>query len=42
MNSIMPTLLERELYNIFLADETETGSAGEQPDRNNQQQSDLI
>ncbi|MBI9031922.1 hypothetical protein JEZ13_07985 [bacterium] len=28
--------------NISLADETETGSAGEQSDRDNQQQSDLI
>jgi len=28
--------------NISLADETEAGSAGEQPDRDNQQQSDLI
>jgi len=28
--------------NISSADETETGSAGEQPDRDNQQQSDLI
>ncbi len=31
-----------KINNISLADETETGSAGEQPDRDNQQQSDLI
>ena len=31
-----------KVSNLSVADETETGSAGEQPDRDNQQQSDLI